>query len=315
MANKRSLSKKAKVKAEYVSEIIYGLKKYWPLTLRQIYYRLVAEGYIENNYREYSKLSALLVNARFAGIVPWGAIEDRARSIMYDHRWQSADEFIKWEKKFFLNGYRIDPMLSQPTRLEVWTEKDALSKICHEVASKFGIPVVVARGYSSVSYLYECSQRVESGVADEGRPTTILYFGDLDPSGWNMLPAMMDTLKEIIKISAKQNYNIDIDPSAIVQSIRCALNLNQVSEYELPKNPNALKLTDTRAKKYIERFGDLAVELDALHPDDLKFEIQKAIISQIDLEILEKTKAQEAKDIKKINRLRKKVDKLMKGNK
>ena len=45
---------------------------------------------------------------------------------------------------------------------------------------------------------------------------------------------------------------------------RIALNWDQIEEYQPP--PNWAKLTDTRAKAYIARFGTKSWELDALDP-------------------------------------------------
>ena len=55
-----------------------------------------------------------------------------------------------------------------------------------------------------------------------------------------------------------------------VEYIRVALNPEQVAEFNLPHDPEAVNKKDTRYKKYIERFGNLAVELDALHPKTLQ---------------------------------------------
>jgi len=58
-----------------VQNIIEELNDYWPLTLRQIYYQLVAALIIENNISQYQRLSRLLSQARLKGLVPWEAME------------------------------------------------------------------------------------------------------------------------------------------------------------------------------------------------------------------------------------------------
>jgi len=94
--------------------------------------------------------------------------------------------------------------------------------------------------------------------AQNGKRTMILYFGDLDPSGWEMLPPLLTTLQD------------EMGLGDLVAGRRCALTPAQVEANKLPRNPDALKETDTRAKKYMARFGDLAVELDALPPATLE---------------------------------------------
>src|SRR4029077_1657950 len=67
---------------ERVNQTLSGLRDYWPLTLRQVYYQLVAALFIENNEEQYKKLSRILVKARLSGLVTWDALEDRARSLL-----------------------------------------------------------------------------------------------------------------------------------------------------------------------------------------------------------------------------------------
>ncbi len=56
-------------KVEYlslVSTILDDLRPYWPLTLRQVYYQLVAAGHIENRSTAYNKLSRILSQVLFS---------------------------------------------------------------------------------------------------------------------------------------------------------------------------------------------------------------------------------------------------------
>lgn len=46
----------------------------YDLTLRQLYYQLVARGYIENSDRSYKRVGELINNARLAGLVDWYSI-------------------------------------------------------------------------------------------------------------------------------------------------------------------------------------------------------------------------------------------------
>ena len=78
---------------EKVKQVLVSLKEYWPLTLRQVYYRLVAAGTIENNLAEYSKLSRILTKARLDGLVSWESMEDRSRRMLLSAGWEDKDDF------------------------------------------------------------------------------------------------------------------------------------------------------------------------------------------------------------------------------
>jgi len=283
-----------------VSGTLDRLADYWPLTLRQVYYQLVASGAIQNNSGEYDKLSRVLSKARLDGRVPWEALEDRTRVTLNSGGWIDQADFLNDELENFLTGYRRDLLQTQAAALEVWVEKDALSRVCHNVAYPYCVPVIVARGFSSISYVHECRKRVKAN-ADEGKRTVILYFGDLDPSGWEMLPAMLETLQN------------EMNLGDMVEGKRCALTVAQVEAYQLPRNPDALKATDTRAKKYMARFGDLAVELDALPPATLETLVRGAIETNLNLSKFEVERQREERERARIEVIRHKVKGLIKA--
>lgn len=285
------LSRASRALLTEIAQRISDLSEYWPLTLRQVYYQLVAAGVIANDLRQYKKLSDLLTKARLAGIVPWEAIEDRARTTLPSRGWANAYSFVVQEAENFLEDYRRELLQSQPVALEIWVEKDALSRLCHQVAFEYRVPVIVARGFSSISYVHECRLRVEAN-ARRANPTVLLYFGDLDPSGMEMLPSMLQTLKQ------------EMGLGDLVVDQRCALTLEQVEQFNLPRNPDAIKKGDTRAPKYAEEFGDLAVELDALPPRVLQALVREAIESNLDLSLLEEERRSEAAELDRLERLR-----------
>ncbi len=277
-----------------VRGVIDGLRMHWPLTLRQVYYQLVASLTISNARSSYQKLSRILSKARIDGLVPWEALEDRVRSSLVPAAWTDESDFITSDVRQFLLGYRRDVLAHQDRALEVWIEKDALSRLCAQVAHEYCVPVMVARGFSSVSYLNECRNRVRANAAS-GRPTTILYFGDLDPSGWEMLPSMLKTLK------------IEMGLDRMLEGVRCALLPAQVEAYGLPRSVDAMKEKDTRTPEYRKKFGDLAVEIDALRPDVLQSLVRRSIEQHLDMAQLREDLGHEEAERMSLAGLRKRV--------
>ena len=54
-------------------------KKGYTLTLRQLFYQLVATNRIENTVREYKNLGVVVTDGRYAGVLDWEHITDRVR--------------------------------------------------------------------------------------------------------------------------------------------------------------------------------------------------------------------------------------------
>jgi hypothetical protein len=236
-------------------------------------------------------LSNLLKWARIDGHISWGDIEDRVRAYHDLTGWYSSENFFQASLKNFLVGYKRDLLQSQEKYIEIWIEKDALSSVFTRMASFYTVPVVVCRGFSSVSFLNDFRGRITD---HNDKCPVMLYFGDFDPSGVEMLTAMQTTLRDEMSVDE-------------IEFNRIALLQEHVFNYNLPHNPNALKKTDTRAKKHVSAYGELAVELDALRPDILEQKIRDAIEAELDIEAFNNEVRKHNEEIDKLNNLKKKV--------
>lgn len=287
--NKTSLKKLAAYK-----EVIYEFEEYWPMTLRQIYYQLVSRLLVKNNVSGYRSVGRVLRIAREDGLLTYDCMEDRSRSILRSDGWWDSHRFIEFEFGDFLKGYRRDLMQTQDTRLEIWIEKDALSAIFHEIAHPFCIPVVVAKGYVSTSYVGDFRDRIDASI----RPTKALYFGDYDPSGWNM--------PETMEQSLIGKMHVDADK---LQIVRCGLLPEQIERYSLLKDPHGVNTDDPRAPRFLREHGDdvSPVEFDSLHPDEMKELVKESILANIDVREFEEQKLIEVNERESIAEKREKV--------
>lgn len=144
------------------------------LTLRQLYYQLVSRDIIANKQAEYHKLSRLLKEGRMSGVVDWAAITDRLRVVETASGWLSGKSILNTAAR----SYEYRRQDNQDKHIEIWVEKDAISEIVERICNEYHIPVMVNRGYSSVSAMHDAYQRFEDET-----DVTILYLGDHDPSG------------------------------------------------------------------------------------------------------------------------------------
>jgi len=279
-------------KLSKVKDILEDLKDYLPLTLRQVYYQLVSKGYIENSVSQYGMLSNLLKWARIYEVIPWNCIEDRVRTYHDLTGWEDSDSFIKQEIEQFLKDYRRDILQTQEKYIEVWIEKDALSSIFIKAAAPYTVPVVVCRGFSSVSFLNDYRERL---LRRPEKIPVMLYFGDFDPSGVEMLRAMETTLTDELGTPG-------------IHFKRIALTVEDIKTHELPHSPEALKKTDSRAKKHMEEYGELAVELDALRPDVLIDKIKEAIEAELDIDAFNSEIEKHNSELDKLNGLKMAVE-------
>ena len=91
------------------------------LTVRQLYYRLVATGKIENNKRTYKQIVETINKGRLAGLISWEAIEDRTRYLRENSHWSTPGNIVA----ACAGQFALDHWRDQKFRPEVWIEKDA----------------------------------------------------------------------------------------------------------------------------------------------------------------------------------------------
>lgn len=246
------------------------------LTLRQLYYRLVAKDLIPNTMRDYKKLGTLINDARLAGLIDWAAIEDRTRNLRGHNHWDDPADIIdtcanQW--------YHRDKWEDQPTRVEVWVEKDALVGIIGQVAYRNDIDFFSTRGYCGQSEMWTAAMRFKRYV-QAGQDVVLLHLSDHDPSGIDMTRDIDDRINDV--------FGVPVDVR------RIALTMEQVRHYNPPPNP--AKQTDSRFEDYVAKYGDESWELDALEPAVLDALIQDHINGIIDRDLFDAMKEQEDDD-------------------
>ncbi len=232
----------------------------YDMTVRQVYYQLVAADEIENSVKSYDKIQGLLKDARLAGLLDWDYIVDRTRELKRQSAWDSPEDILESAHESF----RMDKWATQIYRPEVWIEKDALSGVFERVCNELSVPLFACKGYTSLSELFETGYRRFASYDDVGQTPYILHFGDHDPSGIDMSRDIVDRVTLLSK-------------SGVPKFVRLALNMNQVDEYKPP--PNFAKLSDTRANDYIIKFGESSWELDALEPTVLASLVRDNILA------------------------------------
>jgi hypothetical protein len=280
------------LRAENIRGIVNGLEEYWPLTLRQVHYQAVvaeilwgmfkgSKIYYENSRNCYQTLSRLLVQMRIDAIVPWEAIQDSTRPVGERRGMEDVTQHVSAAENWF-RRYERCVAQGQEHYVEVWTEKTALWNILERVTMEYCVRLASCRGFSSGTMDYEYLQRARTAYSRGQRPV-LLFLSDFDPSGMSMLPAI------------EKRFRVDFE-FPYVEFRRVALTLEQISEYNLPNNPDALKQSDPRARAFIEQYGTCSVELDALHPRDLQAIVRSAIEVYVDTELMEEQREIESEE-------------------
>lgn len=322
-----------------INDIILEYQKQgYVLTLRQLYYQLVTRDVIPNIQSEYAKLSILLKEGRMGGMVDWDAIEDRLRKPSSPPSWDSPKDIMV----AVTNQYELPRQKGQNTYLEVWVEKDALSGVLKRVTEKYHVPILVNRGYSSASAMFDSYKRFKRSI-DIKKRCIVLYLGDYDPSGIDMIRDIRSRIQEFFAGDSGFQFMIQdtleeedekMEAFAWLADQDNAPDEEDVADYDVDEYvnlfipyyfdkyfkivpialtmqqikkykppPNPAKTTDPRAKDFIALHGSTSWEVDALRPDVLSKLLEEAIISNIDQEMFLKMVRRENTDKKKLKSL------------
>lgn len=327
------LSKDNKARLQVINQIIQEYQRQgYVLTLRQLYYQLVSRDIIPNKTTEYSKLSTLLKEGRMGGIVDWAAIEDRLRKPYTPASFDSPRDILRAA----IAQYQKPRLEGQQNYIEVWVEKDALSGVLKRVTSKYHVPILVNRGYSSASSMFDSYERF-AGPIKSGRKCFILYLGDFDPSGVDMIRDVKDrtlefllndywVIKEAREATEDETVLKELNEKYEYEDIPCLLSkMDEDDKHEEPTfdvvkawvydhfevipvaltraqirqynpPPNPAKRTDPRAKDFIKEHGSTSWEVDALRPEVLNAILTTAIEERLDLDMYNEVVGKEQGD-------------------
>lgn len=242
---------------DHVLTVLDTDRAYWPLTARQVFYRLVGAFDYDKTEAAYKRLLELLNRGRRAGLVSWGAIRDDGAVELAPNIFGTPADFIDAVGAAAAR-YQLDRQAGQPARLEVWCEAAGMAPQLARVADPLGVPVYSGGGFDSVTAKHEAARRMVAWAAG-GSGTRILHVGDFDPSGCAVVDSLADDLGA---------FCADLGAPGVVAVERVAVTPDQVERFGLPWGP---------AKAGPGGAMRRTVQAEALTPADLAAELQAAL--------------------------------------
>jgi hypothetical protein len=255
-----------------------------PVTVRQAYYVATTMGFVGKTDTGYRKVVRHLASLRENGRLPWAWIADNARirrqMDTYSTMSDALDE-MQW-------SYRRDYWRSQPYRVEVWVESDAIASALSHTVLPYGVPLFTCRGQASKSYIWQAA----ADAAALGKPIRIIYLGDFDPTGL------------AIDLSLEERYRRYSDRAAL-EVERVAVTVEHVRR-GLPSGP--AKVGDSNYKRFAayceaQRVPVASVEAEALPPAELRDLAKAAVEAWIDAEVWESARQYEAEERRQLRQL------------
>ncbi len=278
---------RAKTRAllDQAQAVLDEYREYWPLTIRQIFYRMVgAHGY-DKSEAAYNRLCHHLANARRARIIPFHAIRDDGVTTYRRDHFEDRDDFLRHVRGMG-KRYTRNKLSGQELHIEVWCEAAGMLPQIDDVTAPFSVRAYSSGGFDSLTAKKDLADRI---VSIE-KPAIILHLGDCDPSGEDIFNAVAQDVTAFVEAD-RQFGTVTVDFH------RIALTREQVAAYDLPTAPP--KASDTRSASW--KGG--TCQLEALPPNVIADILKEALWQHIDAtKYLEDCEAEKA-DRAQINQL------------
>jgi hypothetical protein len=280
---------------ELVAAAVQKLEAERPMTLRQLFYRLISAGELRNTPAEYARLGGVMTRLREAGEVPRNWLVDHTRSTHKPSSWSGLSDFSESVR----DCYRKDFWASLPHHVEVFVEKDAVAGTVQPVTNEHDVAIRVCRGYASVSFA--------GGIADLWsqieKPIFAYYLGDFDPSGFDLERDLREKLDRYSGRYAEDNPEYATNQNFIWR--RLGVIASDFDEHDLIRLP--VKTSDKRAAGFIRLHGTACAEIDAIAPTELRRRVEAAVNEHIDVDEWNRLLAVERAEQETLNRMVKRL--------
>lgn len=261
----RGITEKTRKRKELILE---WARQHHPVTVRQIFYRLSTLEAVDKSERGYKAVGRLCTQMRLDGEIPFSYFADNTRWMRRPRTYNTIEEALELTAQ----TYRKSLWQNQTAAAEIWLEKEALAGVIYPVTSLWDVPLMVVKGYPSVTFLHTAASQMKNDYFHHNRITKIFYLGDRDPSGVDIYRHITERIPEFAPQTPVIFQHVAVTPA-------------QVHQWQLPSRPTKKK--DSRAKG----FEGESVELDAIQPSDLRQLVTDCIEKVIDSSQLEQLRA------------------------
>lgn len=240
-----------------------------PCSVRNVYYCGIGalwEKDTGGSRKSYKEVVRLVGDLREAGMIPFSAITDSTRYVRIDTMYESMTDALDRMQE----SYRRNLWASQPRRVEVWAESDSISGVIDPVTRKLGVGLFSCRGQASKTFAHSSAM----AYREIGKPVTILYVGDWDPTGL----AIPRSLEERLNRYCQDAVPIDLRRIAITADDLARLDL---TTHEVnADDPNYNRYA--KECRLVGQDPQVSVEVEAMPAPVLRARLEAALYDLVD---------------------------------
>jgi hypothetical protein len=184
-------ARRTKVQLAKLDELILEVcRGEHPATVRRVFYLVESRGGVLKTESGYKAVQRACLKLRRSGDLPYRWVADGSRWRVKSRSWNRAEDALDDA----VSSYRRALWNDQDVYVEVWSEKDAINEIISEITDPWDVPLMIARGFSSETFLFSTAETINA----VGKTTVIYNLGDHDLWGVDAWNHVQDKLREFI---------------------------------------------------------------------------------------------------------------------
>lgn len=281
--------KKTETLIEDIEDVLIEYRQYLPLTVRQVFYRLVGQGYPKRE-EFYNKVQDVCNRGRRSGRISFESIRDdgvsRQGGETLEACYESPREYYEIHEEIG-NYYERSWHADQPAAVSVLCEAAGMVPMVNRAVSGYRVAVASSSGFDSLTVKYELFKDAMSRREEFGQRTILLHLGDHDPSGVSVFESMALDLNTFCE---------DRGEDGLIEMRRVALTPEQIVELGITTQPDEVKPTDSRSAAFMDRGLEPAAQLEAIPPETLIDLVRVAVADALDLEVLSASRERERRE-------------------
>lgn len=283
-------------------------------TIRGLCYVLESIGVIPKTEKDFRKVYDAMSTARKNGTISMTAFIDNSRYPIkrFNDKYRSVIEQIsdgldKIDNLTFtdLGIKNIPRWHKQSYYVEIWVEKFSFAEVLYNILKDHEVVIIPNRGWSSISFLENNIINLGWKLSEnQNLHAKVLYFGDLDPSGWVMddhyVREIQRKFDNYLLYESGTTDRFEFKRVAITKEQLDAFNLRDKTNpnpevvAKLWRNPNRVKFKDEfgslfqielEALEALQEFEDLVKrEVDSLYDESVHNEVLNLSENNLTLE-------------------------------
>jgi hypothetical protein len=274
-----------------IAVVLEEYREYLPLTVRQVFYRLVGKGYPKTE-NFYATVQEVCNRARRSGRIRFESIRDDgvSRQGGESYTYASPEDFYADQSKIY-NYYERSWHADQPAYVQVLCEAAGMVPMLERAVRRYRVAVASSSGFDSLTVKHDLFREALRREEEFGQRTLLLHLGDHDPSGVSVYESMAEDLEA---------FGEDQGEDGLIEVRRVALTPAQIQLLGIATTPDEVKPSDSRSKAFIARGLEPAAQLEAIPPDTLTVIVRQAVETALDVDILAASQAQEQQERRQV---------------